>query len=219
MDDIPQYKISVVGHVKLMLPIVVKTYVNGDCKTCSQCKEMKELKYFCKATGGNYTKKCRTCISKNKEAGQEKNRLRLQKRREKKGLLKEISNDIRTTLENSLELLSRQVNGKAIGKDFFIVLYEMLGNGTLTEKENRIIKRFWSQFTYEQFLKSGYWEIIADEVKRRAGYKCSLCYSGGCLNAHHRTYKHHGLEHLYMEDLICLCKKCHEKFHLSEDGK
>ena len=67
---------------------------------------------------------------------------------------------------------------------------------------------------YFFFLKTSYWRIISDEVKRRGGWKCSC----GCrenLQVHHTEEgdKHHGEEHLFLEGLVCLCKKCHEDLH------
>jgi hypothetical protein len=36
------------------------------------------------------------------------------------------------------------------------------------------------------------------------------------LQAHHRTYEHKGDELNHLDDLICLCKKCHKNFHAVE---
>ena len=33
------------------------------------------------------------------------------------------------------------------------------------------------------------------------------------LQIHHKTYVHHGMEIFNLNDLICLCKECHIKFH------
>ena len=77
-----------------------------------------------------------------------------------------------------------------------------------------IVWRYINSMDYHTFLKTPYWKAIAEKVKSRAKYKCELCYSSNNLVTHHKTYKRHGYEHLYWrEDLICLCDKCHEKFH------
>ena len=33
------------------------------------------------------------------------------------------------------------------------------------------------------------------------------------LHIHHNTYDHRGYEEYYPEDLVCLCEKCHNKYH------
>lgn len=66
---------------------------------------------------------------------------------------------------------------------------------------------------YDDFLLTPYWKAIAEQVKKRADYKCQICGKNTLLNVHHRTYDNHGMELYYQEDLICLCKDCHEIFH------
>lgn len=71
---------------------------------------------------------------------------------------------------------------------------------------------------YFYFLRTSYWMIISDEVKRRSNWRCSC----GCrenLQVHHTKEgdEHHGEEHLLLVEgvkgLICLCQKCHESIH------
>ncbi len=64
---------------------------------------------------------------------------------------------------------------------------------------------------YEEYLKTDHWKRISKKTKDKAGNKCQLCSASGELHAHHRTYEHIGDEQ--EGDLICLCAKCHEKFH------
>lgn len=66
---------------------------------------------------------------------------------------------------------------------------------------------------YSAFLNTIYWKTVAEEAKRRAGYRCQLCNSDKSLNVHHRCYDNRGNEVLHMEDLICLCHDCHEHHH------
>ena len=66
---------------------------------------------------------------------------------------------------------------------------------------------------YFYFLKSSYWRIISEEIKRRSGRKCAC----GCrenLQVHHTEEgdQHHGEEHL-LKGLVCLCRKCHQGLH------
>lgn len=49
----------------------------------------------------------------------------------------------------------------------------------------------------------------------RDGYICTVCGSDYNLQVHHSTYKHHLIEHLHLEDLLTVCRKCHEEYHLT----
>ena len=76
------------------------------------------------------------------------------------------------------------------------------------------VKSYILDLRYFYFLRTSYWLIISMEVKRRANFRCAC----GCrenLQVHHTEEgdKHHGEEHLFLEGLICLCKKCHENLH------
>ena len=66
---------------------------------------------------------------------------------------------------------------------------------------------------YNDYLQTDYWKAVAVEVKKRAGYRCQVCNSQLDLCAHHRTYDHRGKELEHLDDLICLCRRCHETFH------
>jgi 5-methylcytosine-specific restriction endonuclease McrA len=60
------------------------------------------------------------------------------------------------------------------------------------------------------------WAILKRRIHRRDGYRCRMCGVGGVeLHIHHRTYDTYAEERL--EDLITLCRSCHDLFHrLSE---
>jgi hypothetical protein len=66
---------------------------------------------------------------------------------------------------------------------------------------------------YEEYLKTEYWSRVTKAVKSRAGYRCQVCNSQLDLNAHHRTYEHRGRELEFLDDLICMCRRCHAVFH------
>lgn len=70
--------------------------------------------------------------------------------------------------------------------------------------------------SYHDFLKTPYWDAISQKVRQQYHYMCSLCGRKEGLNVHHKTYIHHGYEAYHLEDLICLCAKCHSKFHGKE---
>lgn len=69
---------------------------------------------------------------------------------------------------------------------------------------------------YKDFLKTLYWNAVACKVKHKANYRCQMCNSNSNLNVHHRCYDHHGMEHAYIQDLICICRECHKHFHVVE---
>lgn len=66
---------------------------------------------------------------------------------------------------------------------------------------------------YADFLETAYWKQIARAVKERDGRRCVVCNSSKQLAAHHRTYAHHGEEHLFLGDLTTLCEACHTRHH------
>ena len=75
------------------------------------------------------------------------------------------------------------------------------------------VKPYVLKLKYFYFLRTSYWRIISEEIKRRAGWKCDC----GCrenLQVHHTKEgdQYHGEEHL-MKGLVCLCRKCHQGLH------
>ena len=72
------------------------------------------------------------------------------------------------------------------------------------------------QSSYKEYLQTPYWKEVSRAVKRRYGFRCGVCNSPLDLCAHHRTYEHRGKEMDHLNDLICLCKKCHRIFHTVE---
>lgn len=66
--------------------------------------------------------------------------------------------------------------------------------------------------SYQEFLQTPYWKTIS-LYKKITEKKCELCGSEFNLRTHHKTYKHHGYELLYLNELQVLCEKCHQKKH------
>lgn len=66
---------------------------------------------------------------------------------------------------------------------------------------------------YQVYLQSPEWAAVSKEVKRRAGYRCQACDSSLDLCAHHRNYRHVGNDMDHLDELICLCSRCHNLFH------
>lgn len=66
---------------------------------------------------------------------------------------------------------------------------------------------------YQKYLKSAKWKAVTEVVKNKALWRCQLCNSGLNLQTHHRSYEHLGDELSHLEDLICICNRCHTLFH------
>ncbi len=63
------------------------------------------------------------------------------------------------------------------------------------------------------------WRVLRNQVLVRAGYRCQLCGVSGRhvqLNVHHNTYENYGEEKL--EDLVVLCRPCHERHHFLDEA-
>ncbi len=65
---------------------------------------------------------------------------------------------------------------------------------------------------YEEFLQTTYWRTISDCLLQRHPTCCS-CLKAASTQVHHFTYAHHGEEHLYLMDLLPVCRLCHEIKH------
>ena len=73
--------------------------------------------------------------------------------------------------------------------------------------------------SYNWFLKGKYWRKVREIVIKRDLGKCILCRTDKNLHVHHMTYKNHFNEHNHLDDLITLCKTCHENEHKKKDSK
>jgi hypothetical protein len=88
---------------------------------------------------------------------------------------------------------------------------------------------------YKSFLKTGFWSVVSRYIKEKANYRCQKCgVKRGSLSlelnesslvleiessfdAHHTSYKKHGYESTEgIDDIVCLCRKCHEEEHKGE---
>lgn len=71
---------------------------------------------------------------------------------------------------------------------------------------------------YSQFLQTPYWRAVSWYVKENYP-KCEICITSsvGPLEVHHRTYAHRGDEWRHLDDLMVLCRTCHEKQHTESE--
>ena len=92
-----------------------------------------------------------------------------------------------------------------------VVTLILLTNFLSQRKQKRRIER---QNEYTLFLQSDYWKQVRYVKLKEVGYKCQLCGKRNTtLHVHHNSYEHHGDELNHLDDLIVLCKRCHEGYH------
>ena len=115
--------------------------------------------------------------------------------------------------ENSENFIKKYLKpNKKTLKNIKITFNELLEEIKLYDKE--YIKNYIkNKLKYNEFLMTTYWKVISIYVREKANNRCQLCNSSEKLRVHHRCYKNHGVELLNTSDLICLCERCHHKFH------
>ena len=68
---------------------------------------------------------------------------------------------------------------------------------------------------YYGYLQSEEWKALRKQAMIRDGCRCQMCGSGTNLHVHHVSY-----EHLHtdkeLDDVITLCKRCHEEVHAKD---
>ena len=65
---------------------------------------------------------------------------------------------------------------------------------------------------FAEYRKQPEWQVRRVQALTRAQYRCQMGSShDGTLDVHHNCYKNYGDER--PEDLVVLCRSCHQKFH------
>ena len=67
-----------------------------------------------------------------------------------------------------------------------------------------------------KYMASRAWRLKRREVIKRAGNLCERCHLAKIANVHHLTYERLGAE--LLEDLLGLCRECHEFVSAERDG-
>lgn len=81
------------------------------------------------------------------------------------------------------------------------------------------IDSIWKQ-RHDKELKSPLWKKKREEVFERYGKQCVECGKTNNLQVHHLVYrKNRHLWEYNVDELIPLCKKCHEKVHKDKNHK
>jgi 5-methylcytosine-specific restriction endonuclease McrA len=65
---------------------------------------------------------------------------------------------------------------------------------------------------FAEYRKQREWQVRRVQALTRARYRCQMCSShDATLDVHHNNYQNYGDER--PEDLVVLCRLCHQKFH------
>lgn len=64
---------------------------------------------------------------------------------------------------------------------------------------------------YQEYLKTSWWQKVRVERLKIDGYKCACCGTEKNLQVHHTDYSKGWFHEDPRQDLITLCKKCHEE--------
>lgn len=84
----------------------------------------------------------------------------------------------------------------------------------IQKHDPRLLAEQLRKLSYQSFLQTPYWQAVTAAKKKRTQWRCERCHEHRSLNIHHRTYRHHCYEHLWLnEDLECLCEPCHSNEH------
>lgn len=76
-----------------------------------------------------------------------------------------------------------------------------------TEKGNLKLK----ELPYSSYLKTEHWQNLRKKIILERGSKCQTCGKSFNLEVHHNCYENLGEE--LSNDLIVLCRDCHQLFH------
>jgi hypothetical protein len=87
---------------------------------------------------------------------------------------------------------------------------------TISPREVEVLRSMQGE-SYREFLDSAYWHVVARYVRWQRKV-CEDCGRNGKLYVHHKSYDHHGQEHLHLVDLKVLCLGCHDTEHTKTEG-
>lgn len=68
--------------------------------------------------------------------------------------------------------------------------------------------------SYPEYLQSKYWQDSRVQFLKDASFCCQKCKAKDVeLHVHHKTYENRGREWMFPNDVIVLCRACHESEH------
>lgn len=63
---------------------------------------------------------------------------------------------------------------------------------------------------YTEYIRSSAWQVLRSQALTRDHSVCQVCKNAEATQVHHLTYVRLGHESL--EDLLSVCRSCHQKF-------
>ena len=72
--------------------------------------------------------------------------------------------------------------------------------------------------SYQDYIASPEWDELRRRCYRRAGYRCESCKCSARLDAHHTIYRS-PIDTGVLDDLLALCRLCHDTWHRWYDGR
>lgn len=88
----------------------------------------------------------------------------------------------------------------------------MCGRSVLCKTAEQLHKFFiYMDNQYREYLISKKWEWYKKAIHHIYNDECYICNSCRELHVHHKTYER--IYHEDLDDLVLLCKSCHEKVH------
>lgn len=187
--------------VEVRCPVCNKVHT----KIVSKNKLMQILGYSTSYSAEKYIYHCDFCKLKAEVADQ------IQERKRRAQWEENEKNRIKNYIENYLNPNNSFKQEVSVNEKIDYIMQNFYDNSISDEITNAVL-----QMSYKDFLNTPYWDGVRSYKLKRAKYCCELCGGKGVLQVHHKTYEHHGKEHIGSvanKDLIVLCKECHEKFH------
>jgi thymidylate synthase (FAD) len=83
------------------------------------------------------------------------------------------------------------------------------------------LSKAWRGGTTNERAKIGQWtRSVSKEIYEKYKYTCQKCGNGGDLNAHHIIPVSTDINYAYdINNLVCICKKCHYDIHKSKESE
>jgi len=113
------------------------------------------------------------------------------------------------TVKKTEEFIDKYLVDAPIGKGYGC--FKMVRESCGVDK-NRIANLI-RRMPYEEYLHTRYWQLVSQQVKSDAGFRCEKCGTRWGLAVHHESYRWLGFDMYHVHELRCLCRRCHEEEH------
>lgn len=114
---------------------------------------------------------------------------------------------------NSVNLDNITIPKQVVSKEY----YKKLKEERKKRKERLYNKRI--PRSYKIYIKSVFWTKRRNKYLKDFGRKCFICDSVKYSQVHHLEYDYNYYSKEEDKMLVCLCKDCHDEFHLNYQTK